>query len=68
MLVGLFHAFKDEIALSKCKDVFIDLESLCMHFSSAYVKDGDAKDAAIDAVCEYLQTLKTKATNAQKAS
>ena len=37
------------------------LEVLTKNFTVAYYKDGDAKDAAIDSACAYLQSLKEKA-------
>lgn len=42
------------------REVVAHLHDLSGYFVKDYMKDGNARDAAIDAMVDYLQTLKSQ--------
>lgn len=58
MLDGLITAFKAEYGLAHAGDLFTSIHSIVQGLEDNYVKDGNARNAAIDSVCQYLQSLK----------
>lgn len=56
MIYQLISHFSD---ISSAKGFIESLEELVETFSEEYVKDENAKDALIDSLIEYLQTLKS---------
>ncbi len=55
---SIFSALESD--LSRFSGVISSLESLASHFTEDYMRDGNLRDAAIDDLISYLQTLKTK--------
>lgn len=61
MLDAIFSAIKSEInGLSHMSDIMKSISDLLEHFEEDYVKDGNARNAAIDAVIQILQNHKSK--------
>lgn len=58
MFQKLFSAIPGELPLETFKFVVNDLWVLVSHFEQDYFKDKDARNAAIDALCEILQSHK----------
>jgi hypothetical protein len=67
MLSGLLSVFKNGFI---AKSYMQTLLSLLQHFEADFVQDGNARNAAIDDACQYLQSLKipTPASVASPAS
>jgi hypothetical protein len=55
MLSGLLSVFKSGII---AKSYLQTLLNLIQHFEADFVQDGNARNAAIDDACQYLQSLK----------
>ena len=55
---NLFH-FNGSVSL---------LANIVDHLESDYIKDGNARDAAIDAMCDILQSHKTTAVATQSVA
>ena len=55
----LFALFKSEISVTSLRDMANAISSLMFILQKDYLKDGNARDAAIDAVCEILQSHKS---------
>jgi len=61
MLDKIFAALKDDInPIEHMSSIISTVASLATYFTEDYVKDKDSKNAAIDAICEMLQTYKDK--------
>jgi hypothetical protein len=58
MFDKLFAFFKDEVSLAHMGSLLSTVEALLQHFGTDYIKDGNAYNAAIDAVIEVLQSQK----------
>lgn len=59
MLNALFLAFKQEFGLANVASITSYMSYVIALLESEYVKDGNAKNAAIDALCQLLQVHKT---------
>lgn len=59
MLNKLFSFLPKHCALTMMKEIFEELETLLGYFEHDYQKDGNIRDAAIDAFIELLTSLKT---------
>jgi len=57
--------FKDEFKLGHMAALINHLANVINIFRADFMKDGDAKNAAIDAVCEMLQNQKDKPADGQ---
>jgi len=60
MFDRLFAALKSNKDLLTFSEILAKVNDLTMHFEDDYLKDGDFKDAAIDEICELLQSYKVK--------
>jgi len=58
MFNAVWNALKDGYGLPYMASLLTDLGTLVAHFEADYFKDKDAKNAAIDAICEVLQQHK----------
>lgn len=59
MFDKIWDSLKDDVALGHFATVVHATESLISYFQISYMKDEDARDAAIDALCQFLQSQKT---------
>jgi uncharacterized protein YgfB (UPF0149 family) len=57
-MFSFFKYFKSESPLLVGKEILDDLHALLQHFEDDYMKDKDSKDAALDVLIEYIQSLK----------
>ena len=60
MFDTIFNAIKAELGIGHLSDIVSSFSSLVSLFGSEYMKDGNARDAAIDALCQILQQHKTQ--------
>jgi len=61
MIEKIFLALKDDInPIEHMSSIMSTIASLATYFSDDYVKDASSRNAAIDAICQLLQTYKTK--------
>ncbi len=58
-MLSLSKIFNTTYPIQNTIQVLSAIETLSMQFTDNYIKDHDAKDAAIDSICEYLQSIKT---------
>lgn len=61
MLDSLFNLFKLDNAADETAKVLSNIIVLLENFDADYLKDGNARDAAIDCVIQILQAHKTMA-------
>jgi hypothetical protein len=61
MLENLLTAFKSEFGLGQAGNVLTSLHGIIQGLEANYVKDGSARNAAIDSISQYLLSLKTTA-------
>lgn len=66
MLNKLFSFLPKHCALTMMKEIFEELETLLGYFEHDYQKEGNIRDAAIDAFIELLTSLKTKPAEIQQ--
>jgi hypothetical protein len=60
MLDTIFNLFKEEFKLGHTAALMNHLANIANIFRVDFMKDGDAKNAAIDALCDLLQAQKDK--------
>ncbi len=58
MFNALFDCFKAGLGITHMTSLMNSLQQVVAHLAVDYVKDADAKDLAIDAICEMLQASK----------
>lgn len=58
MFDKIFSAFKNEAGFPHMVSVMNALNQVVAHFEDQYVKDHNARNASIDALCELLNSLK----------
>jgi hypothetical protein len=61
MLDKIFNLFKKDVTLDHMGYLLTSAEQLLQHFEGDRLKDGNSRDAAIDAICELLQSRKSTA-------
>lgn len=60
MLDTLFSLIKSEVGIGHLADILKGIENIVELVSEEYLKDGNAQNAAIDALVQILQQHKTK--------
>lgn len=60
MFDSILGAIKDEAGFAHKASILNTVNQLIAHFGDNYVKDGNAKDAALDSLCQLLISLKSK--------
>lgn len=60
MFNALFLLFKTGYGIGHMSEILQSITDILEHFEADYLKDKDAKNAAIDAVIEILQEHKDK--------
>ena len=58
MFDKLFSSIKDELGLAHITSLINAINQVSAHFNDEYVKDGNLRNASLDAVCEVFQGLK----------
>nr|CAB4126374.1 hypothetical protein UFOVP88_30 [uncultured Caudovirales phage] len=58
MFNAIWNALKDDLGMDYMSRIMNDAATLMHNFQLDYFKDKDAKNAAIDAMCEILQQHK----------
>jgi hypothetical protein len=58
MITAILAALKDEVSASSAKEIIWAIYCSLHLLSTDYVKDGDLRDAAIDAITTFLQQQK----------
>lgn len=59
MLDTIFTAVKDEFGLLHASNIFLKIEELISMVHDDYLKDGNARDAVLDALAQLIQQHKT---------
>lgn len=62
MFDKILGAIKKDQGVAHLASLMGALNQLMAHLSQEYVTDPIARDNAIDGICQYLQSLKTSAT------
>jgi len=62
MLDALFALINAKAGIGHLADILKSVEELLSYFSSEYMVDGNAKDAAIDSVIAILQSHKSNSS------
>ena len=60
MLDELLKLIKEEHGIGHLANILQEVERLAMYVNEGYLKDGNMKNAAIDAICIILQNQKDK--------
>lgn len=60
MLDSLLNLLKNQAGIGHLSSILATIEQLVDNVGVDYLKDGNARDAAIDAIVQILQSHKTK--------
>jgi len=60
MLDALFNLLKNQAGIGHLSSILATIEQLVDNVGVDYLKDGNARDAAIDAIVQILLSHKTK--------